>query len=132
MKRIIPHISVSSCKHALEYYKDVFHGEVKNVQMADGNKMFEGHEGKITHAELIINEYCILYFNDFFGEEKKAGQINLLLDLESEEEINALYAAMSNGSHIQFELQKTFWGAYHAVLTDRYGVTWSLNYGGNQ
>ena len=128
MKRIIPEIYVSNCKEALEYYKETFGGEIKNVQMADGKEMFKGFEGKIIHAELHINPECILYFVGIHAETKEPGNINLVLELESEEEINKIYEKLSKNGSVKFPLQKTFWGAYHGVVIDCYGNTWGLNY----
>jgi PhnB protein len=128
MKRIIPEIYVQDCKEALEYYKDVFGGEIKNVQMADGKEMFKGFEGKIIHSELHINSDCVIYLVDILEEGKESGNSHLLLELENEEEINKVYQALSINGSVKYELQKTFWGAYHAVVADCYGNTWGLNY----
>lgn len=130
MERIIPNISIENCKEALEYYKEVFGGEVRNLQMANGKEMFKGHEGKIIHSELVINDACIMYFTDIFGEKQASSNISLILQLDSEEEINKLYKALENKGNITFPLQKTFWGSFHAVITDCYGVTWNLDYSG--
>jgi PhnB protein len=128
MKRIIPEIYVKNCKEALEYYKGVFGGEIKNVQLADGNPMFKGLEGKIIHSELHINEDCLMYFVDVLEENGEGSSSHLLLELDSEEEINRVYSTLSKDGSVDFELQKTFWGALHAVVTDIYGNTWGLNY----
>ena len=128
MKSIIPNIYVENCKEAIKYYQEVFGGQLKNVQLADNVEMFKGHEGKIIHAELHINDECQIYFADIFGEKKESGNIDLVLELDSEDEINRLYSILSQEGSIEFELQKTFWGAYHAVVTDKFGNTWSLNY----
>lgn len=128
MKSIIPEIYVENCKEALEYYKETFGGEVKNVQLADGKPMFKGFEGKIIHSELHINDACTMYLVDIFDERHKGSNVHLLLELDSEEEINRLFSALSKDGSVGFELQKTFWGAFHAVVTDRYGNTWGLNY----
>ena len=128
MKSIIPSIYVENCKEALEFYKGVFGGELKNVQLADNIEMFKGHEGKIIHAELHINEGCVLYFVDLFDEKKDNSGIQLVLELDNEDEINKVYSALSKNGSVGFELQKTFWGAFHAVVTDSYGITWGLNY----
>ena len=128
MKRITPEIYVNDCKAALDYYKKVFGGEIKNVQMADGKEMFKGFEGKIIHSELHISPECVLYLVDIFGEGKTAGNVNVVLELESEEEINSIYSELSKSGTVKYALQKTFWGAYHAVVTDCYGNTWGLNY----
>lgn len=128
MKSIIPEIPVNNCKEALEFYKETFGGEIKNVQLADDKPMFKGLEGKIIHSELHINENCVLYFMDVLREEHKSRNCHLLLQLESEEEINRVYEDLKKDGNVQFELQKTFWGAYHAVVTDCYGNTWGLNF----
>ncbi|KOA18099.1 hypothetical protein CLHOM_35500 [Clostridium homopropionicum DSM 5847] len=128
MKKIIPEIYVKDCKNALEYYEEIFGGEIKNVQMADGKEMFKGFEGKVIHSELHINPNCVIYFVDIFEEKNYVSNINLVLELESEEEINRVYKALMKNGSIKFELQKTFWGAFHAVVTDCYGITWGLNY----
>lgn len=128
MKRIIPDIAVENCKEALEYYKEVFGGEIKNVQMADGKEMFKGHEGKIIHSELHINADCIMYLTDIFGEKQEGSNISLMFELGSEEEINNLYTALSKKGNVVFPLQKTFWGSYHAVVIDCFGTKWSMDY----
>ncbi|WP_099156618.1 VOC family protein [Virgibacillus ndiopensis] len=129
MKKIVPHIRIENCKEAIEYYRDIFGGEIKNVQLADGIDMFKGHEGKYIHAELHINEDCIIYFADIFGDKVIRGN-NILLgpDLTSEEEISRIYNALTNDGEIQMELQDTFWGAKHAVVKDKNNLLWELNY----
>ena len=105
----------------------MFGGEIKNVQLADGKEMFKGHEGKIIPAELHINSDCVMYLTDNFGPQKEGSSISLILELDSQEEINNLYSVIRN---VIFALQKTFWGSYHAVVNDCYGIVWSMDYSG--
>ena len=128
MKSIIPSISVENCKEAIEYYKATFGGEIKMVKIADNNEMFKGHEGKIMHSELHISENCIMYFTDIFGDKPQAGNVQLVLEMDSQSQLEQVYSELSKAGKVKFELQKTFWGAFHAVLTDKYGVSWGLNY----
>ncbi|MDP4144018.1 MAG: glyoxalase/bleomycin resistance/extradiol dioxygenase family protein [Bacillota bacterium] len=128
MKNIIPEIYVINCKEALEFYKEAFGGEIKNVQTGAGKPMFKDFEDKIIHSELHINDYCTLYFVDMFEEIPKGKDIHIVLEFDSEEEITKAYYALSKGGNVKFELQKTFWGALHAVVTDCHGNTWGLNY----
>ncbi|RDW21216.1 VOC family protein [Oceanobacillus chungangensis] len=129
MKRIVPHIRIKNCKEEVAYYQQVFGGEIKNTQLSDGIDMFKGHEGKYIHAELHINEHCILYFADLFWDEPDKDS-NLLLgpDLESEDEITQIYNTLAADGEIKMELQDTFWGAKHAIVKDRNGISWELNY----
>lgn len=129
MKKLIPNIAVENCKEVLDYYKEVFGGEIKNLQITDGNEMFKDIEkGKVIHAELHVNADCIIYLNDNFGPKKESGNINIILIMDSIDEINSLYNKLKEKGNVSFELQKTFWGSYHAVITDCYGTTWSMDY----
>jgi PhnB protein len=129
MKRIVPHIFIENCKEVIEYYRDVFGGEIKNVQLSDGIEMFKGHEGKYIHAELHINEDSVIYFADVFNNDLNRGNnIQLVLELESESEINKVYEVLSKDGQVKMELQDTFWNSKYAVVTDKYGITWELNF----
>jgi PhnB protein len=119
---------VDNCREAIEYYRKVFGGELKNVMTGAVDEMFKGHEAKIIHAELYVNDTCLLFFGDPFEEIREGSRFGVLLDLDSEEEINRLYKELLEDRPPLMELQKTFWGALFAVVKDRYGVTWSLNY----
>jgi len=129
VQKIIPNISINECKKALDFYRGVFGGEVKNVQMADGVEMFKGHEGKIIHSELVINDCCILYLTDVFHDSAtQQSNITLMLQIDNLDEINKVYSALKQDGSVEYELQKTFWGSYHAVLTDKFGVKWSMDF----
>jgi PhnB protein len=128
MRKIIPEIYVEHCKEALEFYLEIFGGEIRNIQTTDGKERFDNYPGKIMHSELHINEDCVMYFVDVMEGRKQEDQNHILLELSSEEEIEKIYEALRQGGSVGFELQDTFWGALHAVVTDRYGNTWGLNY----
>ncbi|RKQ33221.1 VOC family protein [Oceanobacillus halophilus] len=129
MRKLVPHIRIENCKEAIKYYQSIFGGEIKNTQLADGIEMFKGQEGKYIHAELHINEQCIIYFADTLDQQFTIGN-NILFgpDLDSEEEIKRVYHSLSENGEIQMELQDTFWGAKHAIVKDKNGIAWELNY----
>jgi PhnB protein len=120
MKKITPNIAVENCEQTIQYYQQVFGGEIKGVNKTP--------DGKIMHAELHVNPDCVFYFNDVFDGKTQGDNISLVLEMDSEEEMNRLYQALKEGGTVNFELQKTFWGAFHAVVLDKHGVIWSLNY----
>jgi Uncharacterized protein conserved in bacteria len=131
MKSIIPNISVDNCKEAIEFYKNVFGGELKRVEVADKQQMFKGHEGKVMHSELHIGENLIMYFTDIFGEKSQSSNIQMILGMDSKQEIEKVYADLAKEGNVNYELQKTFWGSYHAAVKDKYGVTWGLDFAEN-
>ncbi|WP_077623037.1 VOC family protein [Sediminibacillus massiliensis] len=128
MKKIIPHITVENCREALDFYKQIFGGEIKNAQLADGIDMFKGHEGKYIHAELHIDEANVLYLvDDFHKELVKGNNIVLSLDLENEQEIVRVYNELASNGTITMELQDTFWNAKYGKVKDKYAIEWELN-----
>jgi len=128
MKKVIPELHLNDCAQAIEYYKDVFGAEVKNVQMADNVPGFENSKGKVLHAELFLSDECVIYLADQFNNTNEGSNITLVIECDSEEEIKMVYNNFSKEGTVRFPLQKTFWGALHAVITDKVGVTWGLNF----
>lgn len=121
MKRITPDIMLDDCEKKMEHYRKIFGGEVTNIRKTPNDS--------IMHAELHIKPDCALYFHDKFDAgETVYGCVVLVIETESEEELRRLYEALQEGGGVRFELKETDWGALHAVVEDKYGVIWSLNY----
>ncbi|WCN37575.1 VOC family protein [Aneurinibacillus uraniidurans] len=118
-------------REALEYYKDVFEGEVLGIQtfgQADFPTPPE-MDNKIMHAQFKKDDLFIMVSDTFLGQSvEKGNNISLALELESEEEIQKLYNALSQKGSVLMELQDTFWGAKFAKVRDYFGVIWDLNY----
>lgn len=127
MKQLIPHLHMKDCEMALDFYQSIFGGDKKNIQLADDHAMFKGHEGKIIHAELHINQSSIIYFADVFRPITNGDNLWLSIELENEDDIKSIYDKLLENGVVKMELQETFWGSIYAVVTDKYGVTWELN-----
>lgn len=126
MKSITPDITLKDCAEKLEFYQSVFGGELREVKKTP--------TGEVMHAELYIAPGNVLYFHDkfSFAGDMAYGSIVLVLEMESEEELGLLYDTLQEGGGVRFELKETDWGALHAVVEDKYGLIWSLNYMLNQ
>ena len=111
---------------ALEFYHSVFGGEIKHVQMSDDVEMFQEHKGKCLHAELHFGE-TVIHFSDIFDPIPKGENIRMMLECDSEAEIQRVYEYLGQDGQIRLPLQKTFWGALHAHVFDKFGICWTLN-----
>ena len=97
--------------------------------MSEELAMFRDQKGKVVHAELHINPKCVLYFADIFDERRKRpGNMTLMLHMDTMEEIEGAYHSLSQNGAVGMPLQETFWGEYHAIVTDHYGAPWALNF----
>jgi len=61
------------------------------------------------------------------GKPSFAG-ISLSIAVFSVEEAQRVYDALSKEGTILMPLGPTFWAAAFAVVTDRFGVTWMINF----
>ena len=85
----------------------------------------------VMHAELPIIGGHLLMATDMLrslGQETRIGNnTTLCLDVDSREEADRLYAALSSGGSEGSPMADMPWGAYWGVTLDRYGVRWMIN-----
>ena len=63
------------------------------------------------------------------GQEVRIGNnTTLCIDVDSKEEADHLYGALSDGGSEASPMADMPWGAYWGVTLDRYGIRWMLNY----
>jgi len=115
-----PYIIIENVQESVEYYQSVFGGEIK---------VLNEHKGKLLHAELHLGQ-TLIHFSDDYGKGAKTENVSIILGLDSEEQLRAIYERLtSDGGQAVVELQKTFFGALHGQVADsRNGITWVMNY----
>jgi PhnB protein len=120
-----------NAREALEYYKNIFEGEVSEIQTfgeADYPTPPE-MDDKVMHAKFIKDDLLIMVSDAFLDQSVTVGNnISLAIELESEEEIQKIYERLTPNGSVLMELQDTFWGARFAKVKDSFGVIWDLNY----
>lgn len=121
MKSIIPNLFIDNCRENLEFYKNIFNGELNNIVPR------YDEEDKIMHAELHINKDCVLYFGDKLEEASPNPNIHIFLKFEAEAEIQKAYDLLKEEGQVEIELNQSFWGTTHAVVIDKNGITWDLD-----
>jgi PhnB protein len=81
--------------------------------------------------------FCRIQFNSIIQIADSAavgypaphgGNHRIYLQFDNEEEIKKVYEAFKTGGKVDSELQKTFFGALLAVLTNKFGVNWNIVY----
>ena len=122
------------CRDAMTFYKSVFGGEL-TMQSAGSSPMaaqvpaqFQDH---LIHAQLDTQDWTLMA-SDAIGHPLTHGNdMSIMINCDSEEQINTYYKALSAGGEIVSELKKEFWGAIYANFVDKYGIRWMLNYAQN-
>jgi len=127
-----------NCEEAFNFYRAAFGGEFryigrfKDVPQSE-RKMFPADAGeKIMHVSLPISTETILMGCDSTepNQQSVASENNFTLSVttDRQEEAERLFSALSAGGTVRLAMNKTFWGAYFGVLTDKFGINWSISF----
>ncbi|WP_210489198.1 VOC family protein [Rufibacter aurantiacus] len=123
-------------EEAFNFYKSVFGGEFLVLQrfsdIPDAGRIPAHELDKIMHIALSIGQGTILMGTDSLesmGHTVTMGNnFHLSLDTQSVEEATNIFKALSEGGKVDMPLEKTFWGAYFGMLTDRFNIKWMVNH----
>lgn len=121
---------------AFNFYKSVFGGEFLTVQRfkdtPEAERVSASERDKIMHIALPIGKSNILMGTDALesmGHKVAAGNnFHISLSTESEDETKKLFNGLSAGGTVTVPLEKQFWGATFGMFTDKFGVSWMVNY----
>jgi PhnB protein len=124
-------------EEAFSYYAKTFGTEITSLsRFSDMPAMGPGElpadeRDLVLHAELPILGGYLLMATDMLrsqGQETRIGNnTTLCLDVDSKEEADRLYGALSDGGSEGSPMADMPWGAYWGVTLDRYGIRWMIN-----
>lgn len=142
MATLNPYLTfLGNCEEAFNFYKSVFGGEFgyigrfSEMPAQEGQPpMSDADKNKIMHVSLPISKECILMGSDTGGEWASQTIIgtnfSLSLNVDSNEEADKFYKALSAGGRETMPMANTFWGSYFGMLTDKFGINWMISAGG--
>lgn len=127
-----------NCEEAFNFYKSVFGGDFNYVgrfsemPVAEGQPpISEAEKNKIMHISLSISDQTQLMGSDTMGESssnyKKGNNFSMSIQADEMEEADQLFDALSTDGEITMGMNKTFWGSYFGMLTDKFGINWMLS-----
>jgi PhnB protein len=119
----------------MEFYRSVFGGEFTTFSrfgdMDTGMEYPENEKNNILHASLPIGEHNVLMASDCpssYGGVTGGNAFSVSVGTDSEDEATRIFNGLSAGGTVTMPLQKTFWGAFFGMWTDKFGVCWMVNY----
>ncbi|NEU06785.1 VOC family protein [Flavihumibacter sp. R14] len=139
MAQVNPYLNFNGeCEAAFNFYKSVFGGEFnrmsryKDMPPSEHMPMNEADSEKVMHVSLPLSKETVLMGSDVGGEWAKynvvGNNIQLSVNAESEEDARRIFSGLGAGGQVKMPLEKTFWGAFFGMLTDKFGVNWMVNY----
>lgn len=137
MAQINPYLTFDgNCEEAFNFYKSVFGGGFTYMgrfkDMPSETEMPESEKEKIMHVSLPISKETVLMGSDslqgYCQETGTGSNITISINTESEEEAFKIFNDLSAGGKVTMPLEKTFWGALFGMFTDKFGISWMVNY----
>jgi PhnB protein len=123
-------------EEVFNFYKSVFGGEFlmfsRFKDAPGGDKMPPEEQDRVMHVTLPIGNGTLLMASDSMnsmGDKLVPGNnFSIAIGASSEEEAAHLFNGLSAGGTVTMPLDKTFWGAYFGMFTDKFGIKWMVNY----
>lgn len=137
---ICPYLTFKdNCEEAFNFYRSVFGGKFgyigrfNEMPPVDGQTVPASEGNRIMHISLPISKETTLMgsdSSDAFGHSNIVGNnFSISINAKSEKEADRLYNGLAAGGTSVMPMQKTFWGSYYGMLTDKYGVQWMVSFG---
>jgi len=142
MTKVNPYLNfLGNCEEAFNFYKSIFGGEFTYVgrfseMPPDPNySLPEEDKNKIMHMSLPISDETILMGSDSAGEWAPktviGNNISLSITAESKEDADRFFNSLSKGGKATMPMNKTFWGDYFGMCTDKFGINWMIGFNEN-
>ncbi len=139
MASINPYLTFNgNCEEAFLFYQSVFKTEIAywgrfgDMPAEAGAPVPAEEANKIMHVCMPISKETSLMgsdSSDAFGHATIIGNnLSISIDVESTDEADRLFNGLSAGGQVTMPMNKTFWGAYYGMFTDKFGINWMVNY----
>ncbi len=116
-----------NCEEAINYYKNVFGGELSMMKFGDMPMAGEQHEPKqIMHAELKFDGMSLMA-SDGGKEEMNSKNFTLSLSGSNGETLKKYFDTLAKDGSVIMPVAKQPWGAEFGMCKDKYGVDWMVN-----
>ena len=120
-----------NCEEALNFYKDVFGGEVTSINRwkdapADMGMPAE-HGDRIMHANFKSPSVKFMGADSRPTTQYGEGRISLSLGTDNLGEAQRVWDSLAKSGTVEMPFADTFWGAKFGMLTDKFGIDWMIN-----
>lgn len=127
MSQLNPYLNFSGdTREAMEFYQEVFGGDLNVVTFADFNNTAQ--DG-VMHATLVTPGGLVLMASDLPPgmELKRGNDVHLSLSGPDADELRGWWDGLSQGAQVAMPLAEQAWGDEFGMLIDRFGVSWMVN-----
>lgn len=123
-----------NCEEALRLYTELFGGQIDMIMRFEGSPaedyVPEHWRSKIMHAQIRLGKWMLMACDAPPGMYNKPQGVHVQMSVNSAEEAERIFSALSEGGTIEMKLEATFWAERFGMLIDRFGTPWMINFEG--
>ena len=130
--KLIPYLNFSgNCREAMEFYATLLNAEIDYMQTHGESEIADQippeHHNAVLHASLRGDDFYLMASDAMPGTECKAGSSHVALVVDSVEDAERVYSALSDDATITMPLEETFFSKRFGMLIDRFGTPWMID-----
>ncbi len=130
MKQINAYLTFDgNCREAMTFYAESLGAEIELMPFGDMPNCPPGASERIMHARLSKGMAVLMASDTMPGIRFVQGNnSSISVDCESGGEVDRFAAALGAGGEVTMAPADMFWGAYFAMVTDKFGMQWMFNF----
>jgi PhnB protein len=128
--RLNPYISFDgNARQAMEFYKDVFGGELSLNTFGDFGAAEAPEANNIMHSLLETSSgFTLMGADNPPGQQHNPGNnIAVSLSGDDSDQLRGYWQKLSADGTVAVPLEKQMWGDEFGMCVDRFGITWMVN-----
>ncbi|HEY7595454.1 MAG TPA: VOC family protein [Actinophytocola sp.] len=128
--RLNPYLSFNgNARQAMEFYKDVFGGELNISTFGDFGAQDSPDANKIMHAQLEApNGFALMGSDTPEGMSYNPGDtITVSLSGDDTAELHGYWEKLAAAGKVTMPLEKQMWGDEFGMVVDQFGTPWMVN-----
>jgi PhnB protein len=125
-----PYITFNGdARQAMEFYAQVFGGELKTNTFGDFGGADAATADKIMHAQLEAEDGLTLMASDPGPgmQYTPGGNMAISLSGDDDAKLHGYWDKLSDGGTVAVPLEKQMWGDVFGMCVDKFGITWMVN-----
>ena len=118
-----------TAREAMEFYRDVFGGELTLTTFADFGLADIPNPEYIMHAQLDTTAgYTLMASDPAPGVTMTPGSaITISVSGDDAEQLRGYWESLTAGGTVTMALERQMWGDEFGMVTDRFGIDWMVN-----
>lgn len=126
------HSFTGNCAEAFDFYAKTLGGTIV-FKMTFGEApnckdMPEETKNHIIHVRLVFGDNVLMGGDCPPGHYAKPQGLSINLGVDSIEEAERIFAALSEKGEVMCPMAETFWAVRFGMTIDRFGIPWMVNY----